>query len=692
MSFLVTGAAGFIGSNLCHFLTSLRHKVVGLDNFSVGSSWSNLEGLSPFYFALEIGDLAQMSPQKFQYILMRHDVQAVIHLAAASHVDRSISSDDEFYRTNVCGTANLMRACVERGKKIRVFLNQCCYDDQTLALTTKGFKRYDEIHVGDRVLSINKQGVIEEKQVLEVVIQDYNGEMIGFGGTKHPRVDLLVTPNHRTFYQDLSLGVSWKAAEEMLDGTKYPLPQGKFSGDTSTTIEVPNIGLVDSKDLLYLTGVFLGDGFTAEQTQTRANKSGYSKSDYMKKCRNSSTGRFDKVKTRGEQTITTCYCPRIFFDIPEKDKAREKLEATLTRLGINWHSEKGKSGEHIYFSSSAWLKYFEQFGQGAENKHISTWIWKYDSTLLQYLFDGLIDSDGCYKGGISFITVSKELHYQICLLGVMLGLNVKFREVTPKTSILSGRSIISKKRSFVSWFTTHPKTIGKHNSYKQDYSGKIWCLKVEDNKNFIVSRNGFLTLCGNTDEVYGSIESPLEAYEGDVLNPTSPYAASKAAQFCVGQSYWKTFGLPVISTFPSNTFGPRQWPEKFIPRAALRILREEPIPLMKSSGNTRDWLYIDDHCEGLYTATCYGEPGGSYNMGASSSLTNLEIAQTIISWNGRGLIQSIPDRPGHDTRYAVNSDKLKCLGWAPSKSVHTHLLDTLDWYKTNMKQYERVWA
>jgi len=320
MSILVTGAAGFIGSNLCHYLTSLRHKVVGLDNFSVGSNWNNLNGLDSFYFSLEVGDISQMSPQKFQYVLMRHDVQAVIHLAAATHVDRSISFDEEFYRTNVIGTSNLLRACMDRGKRIRIFVNQC------------------------------------------------------------------------------------------------------------------------------------------------------------------------------------------------------------------------------------------------------------------------------------------------------------------------------------------------------------------------------------SDEVYGSIAKPFEAYEDDVFNPTSPYAASKAAQYYVGMSYWKTYRFPVVSTFPSNTFGPRQWPEKLIPRAALRVLRDEPIPLMKSSENRRDWLYIQDHCEALYLIMNRGGYGESYNFGGGSSLTNKEVVDTILAWNGKGSIETIPDRPGHDTRYAVNSDKIKSLGWSPSKSVHLHLLDTLDWYRANMKQYERVWA
>ncbi len=316
---LVTGAAGFIGSNLCHYLTQQRHKVLGLDNFSIGSAWANLEGLNPYYFSLEVGDLSSISIQRLQDLLRKYDVQVVIHLAAASHVDRSIQSDEEFYQTNAIGTSNLMRACLDRGRKLRVFINQI------------------------------------------------------------------------------------------------------------------------------------------------------------------------------------------------------------------------------------------------------------------------------------------------------------------------------------------------------------------------------------TDEVFGSIEVPLEAYEDDPFNPTSPYAASKAAQYYVGLSYWKTFGLPVVSTFPSNTFGPRQYPEKFIPRSVLRVLQKEPILLMKSSLNTRDWLYVEDHCRALALLIQKGQPGVGYNFGAGAHLTNQEVADSILGWHSNGNIKIIPDRAGHDTRYAVNSERIAALGWTAEKNVHVRMFETFEWYRQHQKQYEKVW-
>jgi dTDP-glucose 4,6-dehydratase len=316
---LVTGAAGFIGSNLCQYLTEVqRQQVVGLDNFSIGSAWANIEKLNPYYFTLEVGDLASMTTDHLQYILRKYDVKVVVHLAASSHVDRSISSDQGFYFSNVLGTANLMRACLSRGDLLKVFVNQI------------------------------------------------------------------------------------------------------------------------------------------------------------------------------------------------------------------------------------------------------------------------------------------------------------------------------------------------------------------------------------TDEVYGSIEAPLEAYEDDVLNPTSPYASSKAGQYYVGLSYWKTFGLPVVSTFPSNTFGPRQYPEKFIPRSVLRVLRNDPILLMNSVLNTRDWLHVDDHCRALSLLIQKGKAGVGYNFGANAHITNQDLANFVLDWNGSGEIKLIPDRAGHDTRYAVNSERIASLGWAAQKNVHVKMLETFEWYKANAKQYEKV--
>src|SRR5262249_10868953 len=144
------------------------------------------------------------------------------------------------------------------------------------------------------------------------------------------------------------------------------LPRGKWSGFEEPTTLVEGIGPVDSEALFYVAGVFLGDGFVATQVAKRPNKTGLPRPEYLRKARGSN-GRFISGRF-GEAATCDCTSYRIFFDVPEQDKARRRLEENLTCLGIAWAPHKGRSGEHIYFSSREWTQFFEQFGQGAENK------------------------------------------------------------------------------------------------------------------------------------------------------------------------------------------------------------------------------------------------------------------------------------------------------------------------------------
>ena len=185
-----------------------------------------------------------------------------------------------------------------------------------------------------------------------------------------------------------------------------------------------------------------------------------------------------------------------------------------------------------------------------------------------------------------------------------------------------------------------------------------------------------------TDEVYGPVPQG-ESVEGDPFRPTSPYAASKAAQHHLGLSYFHSFGLPVIATFPSNTYGPRQYPEKIIPRFVLRLLEGRNVPLMASKGYSRDWLWVGDHCRGLMAAMEYGIPGQGYNLGGANELTNSDLTVRILDalHLDDSRIDIIPDRPSHDCRYRVNSTLAhEQLGWSPKMDFPSGLELTLKWY------------
>ncbi len=185
----------------------------------------------------------------------------------------------------------------------------------------------------------------------------------------------------------------------------------------------------------------------------------------------------------------------------------------------------------------------------------------------------------------------------------------------------------------------------------------------------------------STDEVYGEVPVGA-ARETDPLAPRSPYAASKAGGELLVRAYHTTYGLPTLITRASNNFGPYQYPEKFLPVLITHALDDRPIPLYGDGRQRRDWLYVDDHCAALELLLTHGEPGTAYNIGAGNELENRALAEMVLDLLGKphSLIQSVPDRPGHDRRYAVDTGRLTALGWRPAWSFEAALEATVRWY------------
>ncbi len=190
----------------------------------------------------------------------------------------------------------------------------------------------------------------------------------------------------------------------------------------------------------------------------------------------------------------------------------------------------------------------------------------------------------------------------------------------------------------------------------------------------------------STDEVYGSLEYPLEAGEGFPLNPSSPYSASKAGSDLLVRSYFVTYRLPVVITRASNNYGPYQFPEKLIPLMISNALEGRRLPIYGDGMQVRDWLYVDDHCRGILAVLEQGREGEIYNIGGNCSLPNLTVVRKILSATGghESLMTTVVDRPGHDRRYALSSAKLMLeTGWAPAMDFETGLERTVAWYREN---------
>ena len=197
----------------------------------------------------------------------------------------------------------------------------------------------------------------------------------------------------------------------------------------------------------------------------------------------------------------------------------------------------------------------------------------------------------------------------------------------------------------------------------------------------------------STDEVYGSLEPPLEADELFPLNPSSVYSASKASSDLLALAYFTTYGLPVIVTRASNNYGPNQFPEKLIPLMICNALDDQPLPVYGDGGQVRDWLFVEDHCRAIDAILRRGRPGEIYNIGGNRALPNLEVVHRILAITGRpdSLITRVQDRPGHDRRYALSSEKLtQQTGWEPRVEFDDGLLATVTWYQENTGWVERV--
>ncbi len=199
----------------------------------------------------------------------------------------------------------------------------------------------------------------------------------------------------------------------------------------------------------------------------------------------------------------------------------------------------------------------------------------------------------------------------------------------------------------------------------------------------------------STDEVMGSLAEDEQAFftEDSPFRPNSPYAASKAAAEHLVRAAHHTFGLDTVITRCGNNYGPRQFPEKFLPLMLANAMRDEEIPLYGDGQNVRDWIFVDDHCRAILLALEKGRPGVTYNIGARNERRNIQVARSVLDQLGKpeSLIRFVKDRPGHDRRYAIDPSLVESdLGWRPIETWETGLRKTIEWYKSNPGWVERA--
>jgi dTDP-glucose 4,6-dehydratase len=201
----------------------------------------------------------------------------------------------------------------------------------------------------------------------------------------------------------------------------------------------------------------------------------------------------------------------------------------------------------------------------------------------------------------------------------------------------------------------------------------------------------------STDEVYGTLpedKPEVKFTEETPLAPNSPYSASKTAADCLVRSYFHTFHMPVLTTRCSNNYGPYQFPEKLIPLFVTNLIEDKQVPLYGDGMNVRDWLYVDDHCEAIWTVLNKGTFGEVYNIGGNNELTNRRITEVVLKEMGKSWdtsVRYVKDRPGHDRRYAIDASKIgRKLGWSPRFRFEQAIVDTINWYRKNENWWRSI--
>ena len=223
---------------------------------------------------------------------------------------------------------------------------------------------------------------------------------------------------------------------------------------------------------------------------------------------------------------------------------------------------------------------------------------------------------------------------------------------------------------------------------------------LEAVRNYLKTKNKIKLIHVSTDEVYGDLGfTKKRANEDFAYKPSSPYAASKASADHLIKSYIRTYKFPAVISNCSNNYGPRQFPEKLIPKIIFNILNKKPIPIYAKGINSREWIFVDDHCEALEIIYRKGKIGENYNIGSGINMTNLQLTKLILQLIKKEfpkiLVKSkiiyVKDRPGHDIRYAINSNKIRReFKWKPQTEIAAGLKKTINWYLKNPNYYKNI--
>jgi GDP-D-mannose dehydratase len=590
---LIYGITGQDGSYLSELLLNKGYQVIGVNR---RVSINNTERLTEHSnLKLIYGDI--VDPSSVNEIINKYKPDECYNLAAQSHV--GISFNQPSYTWDVCAKGPLFVLEAIKQYSLQTRYYQACHDIETMVLTPNGIKKYSELNIGDLVYTLNNNTRnIELKPILKILEYDYNGDMVCF---KSRRINQCVTPNHKVWLIDdndsLLIEKAYKINKlfKQFKLSNYSMPVGKHNNMSIAPIpqiileqSVENnsknlISSIDSYIYATLLGLYIGDGYI--------KKAFYNQSNFNRKDRQNfrnEKGQFLTIKS--EYIKSSKFTSRIEFAIPKNDKARSLICQLLTDAGLEFNFN-----DNIVWCSCFGLakKLIEDAGCYFDKKRINESVYKYNRQFLQNLLYGLLYSDG--DGKRQYFTSNENLAIDIIHLIFTLGYYPslqKKEDYVPKYSKKLNRYITQTIPRYIIGigYSGKNKLYKEHISNKQ-YNGKVWCLEIQDNHNFLIIRDGKIAFSGNsTSEMFGSNcsvvpywnpdnkdpESAPDKYEQvqnelTPFSPNSPYAIAKTAAHHTVRMYRDAYKIHASAGILFNHESERRG-ENFVTRKITRYI------------------------------------------------------------------------------------------------------------------------
>jgi GDP-mannose 4,6-dehydratase len=709
---LITGITGQDGSYLAEFLLEKGYIVHGIKR---RSSLFNTDRIDHLYkdrhensnFHLHFGDLTDST--NLIRIIQEVQPDEIYNLAAQSHVKVSFETPEYTANADAIGTLRILEAIRILKLEEKTKFYQACHDKETKVFTKDGLKDYTEVNESDLVFTINPTShELELKPIKKIIKYHYKGDMVKL---KNKRIDQLVTPNHRVLVKlDNIDELQYVEAKDLKSLLKYQrnshisLPKTKFEVKTSKKVLNLNemfdfstksknhmrnlINEIDSNDLMYLLGIYIGDGYLNSKKKTKVFSDKTQSRDEL--------GRFSE--NLSEKVDVEYISSYINFAIPEKDKSRAEVLSILDKNKIDYSTTEMTIG----FSSYNLKQVFSTCGTNVRNKSIPEWVWSMPDESLLRLLDGLIGSDGhLRKNRINYTTISKKLTNDVVRLYVKLGHYSVMRKQKPNENArIDGRVIGEKKglqQSYVltANYNSITNKIYSDNISTEHYDDMVWCLEIEDNSNFLVERNGKIAFSGNcTSEMFGLVQE-IPQRETTPFYPRSPYGVAKLYAHWITVNYRESYGIfacsGILFNHESSVRG-----ETFVTRKITRGVAKIHHGLQEKIylGNLdaeRDWAHAKDMVRGMWLMLQQENPEDfvlatgkkiSVRKFVEMSFSHIGIQ---IKWTGEGVnekgidsktgkvfVEIDPEyfRPAEvDLLVGDYSKAKKKLGWEPTITV-----------------------